>query len=104
MKAQDIELKQNHFLFNTSTLPARSHYKFFMRTGQLLPATKAQAKYFISAGCCLNILTMDDVINLEDIYNKYGFQGDYRYTKSKRWVRLNNQLDLHEAIAKKFSL
>lgn len=104
MKANELDLKKDGFLFNTKTRPARSHYKFIMKMGGILPETKAQAKFFVSNGICLDVLNFDDVLNIEQILNRHGFLGNYVYTKSKRWVRLVNNSDLNLALKLEFQL
>ena len=64
----------------------------------------AQEKFFISKGICLDVLNAKDVELLEQFFNKYGFEGKYRYTKSKTFVRLQNNLDLYNAIKIAFNL
>ena len=103
MKANEINWNEKHtFIFNAN--PASGHYKFSMRLGRCLPTTKAQAKYFISEGIHIDVLNNVDVEIVEKILNEAGFVGNYEFTKSKRWVRLINQSDLHRAFAKKFEL
>lgn len=75
-----------------------------MRCGAVFPSTKAQAKYFVSQDICLDVLNFEDVQKVESILNKHGFAGDYKYTKSKTWVRLQNTSDLHKALKIEFNL
>ena len=102
MKASKLKLEKTGYNFSTNTYSAGSHYKFIMKIGRCLPSTKAQAKYFISEGICLDVLNADDVEKVESILNKHGFSGDYRYTKSKRFVRLQNDVDLHVALGMEY--
>jgi hypothetical protein len=104
MKATEINLKKDGFNFNCNTYPARSHYRFTMRLGCVFPTTRAQAKYFITEDIWLDVLNGDDVETVESMLVKHGFEGDYRFTKSKKWVRLQNQIDLHEALKKEYNL
>lgn len=104
MKATEINLKKDGYNFNCNTYPARSHYKFIMRLGRVFPTTKAQAKYFITEGISIDVLNGDDVETVETMLNKHGFEGEFVFTKSKTWVRLQNQSDLHEALKKEYSL
>ena len=75
-----------------------------MRSGQVFPSTKPQAQFFISKSVCLGVLNRDDVEIVESMLNKHGFTGDYKFTKSKTWVRLQNQSDLHKALKIEYSL
>ena len=104
MKAHELNLKKDGYFFSCNPQPAKSHYKFTMRIGRCFPSTKAQAKYFVSQGICLDVLNFEDVEKVESILNKHGFEGDYKYTKSKTWVRLQNFTDLHKALKKEFSV
>jgi hypothetical protein len=104
MKFTELDLKKDGYNFNCNTYKSGSHYKFIMRLGRCFPSTKAQAKYFISQGVCLDVLNYDDVETIESILNKHGFQGDYKFTKSKTWVRLQNNIDLHRALKLEFSI
>ena len=102
MKAQELKLEKKGYTMSVNTYPARSHYKSLMTMGKVLPSTKAQAKFFLSYGVCMDVLNFDDVQIIESLLNKHGFEGDYKFTKSKSWVRLQNNNDLHEAIKKEF--
>ena len=104
MTATEINLKKDGYYFNCNTYPARSHYKFIMRLGRVFPTTKAQARYFIAKGIVLDVLNGDDVEKVETMLNKHGFEGNYKFTKSKTWVRLQNTNDLYQALKKEFEL
>ncbi len=104
MKSFELNLKEENYTFSANTYPARSHYKFLMRLGRVFPTTKAQAKYFLSEGVCLDVLNCRDVEIIEELLNKHGFIGDYKYTKSEQWVRLQNDSDLHEALKKEYKI
>lgn len=104
MKATEVNLEKSGYNFSCSTYLARSHYKLLMRLGQVFPNTKAQARYFCQNQINLNVLNKEDVDLVEGILNKYGFEGKYKYTKSKSWVRLLNMTDLHKALKLHFNL
>ena len=104
MKATELKLEIDSFTMSANTRAPRSHYKMLMRIGRVFPTTKAQAIYFIQQGVCLDVLNMDDVNIVEKMLNKYGFEGSYRYTKSNRWVRLENSFDLDKAIKLHFEI
>jgi len=104
MRATEINLEKEGFTFSCNTYLARSHYKMLMLLGRVFPMTKAQAHHFISNGICLDVLNADDVAIVENQLNSQGFSGNYSYTKSKSWVRLKNQEDLHAALKKEYSL
>lgn len=100
MKATQITLEKTTYL--STMQDAKSHYKVLMRKGVGFPTTQAQATYFITAGCCLEMLNYSDLIKLESFLNKHGLEGDYIYTKSQSYVRLTNSMDLYLAIKKEF--
>lgn len=104
MKATEINLEKKGYNFNCNIVPARSHYKYLMKMGRVFPSTQAQAKYFITEKIQLSVLNYNDVVLVEKILNKHGFTGDYKYTKSGIWVRLQNHSDLHEALKSEFKL
>ena len=102
MKKSEINLEQVGYHFSCNVRPARSHYKTVMRLGRIFPSTKAQADHFIKNGLGLDVLNSKDVELVEALLNKHGFEGDYKYTKSRTWVRLQNQDELHEALKKEY--
>jgi hypothetical protein len=104
MKSTEINLKKDGYNFNCNTYPARSHYKFIMSLGRALPSTKAQAKFFLKEGINIGVLNSKDVETIEALLNKHGFEGKYKYTKSKTWVRLINQQDLQDALRREYIL
>jgi hypothetical protein len=104
MKTSEFSLKKDGYNFNCKSYKAGSHYKFTMRLGRCFPSTAAQAKYFISKGLRLDVLNGDDVEIVESILNKHGFEGNYRFTQSKTWVRLQNNSDLHTALKLEYNL
>jgi hypothetical protein len=104
MKVSELNLENVSYTMSANTYSARRHYKFTMKLGRVFPTTKEQAKFFISQGICLDVLNSTDVQIVESMLNKHGFFGDYKYTKSKTWVRLENGQDLHVALKKEFSL
>ena len=104
MKASEINLKKEGSLFSAKTYPAGSHYKFTMSLGRVFPTTKAQAVAFIEMGVKPDVYNMDDVEFVEKELSPYGFVGDYRYTKNRRWVRLVNLDELHNALKLKYNI
>lgn len=95
------------YLLSTDEFTGR--YKFIMELGRCFPATKAQAKYFINQKNFpyLNL----DVLNLKDaekiaafMAENGGFEADFKFTKSKTWVRLTNNDDLKKAVKIKFEI
>lgn len=98
MKASELNLKKDGYNFNCKTYKTGRHYKSIMRLGRCFPSTPAQINYFISEEICLDVLNGDDVEKIEAILTKHGFEGDYKFTKSKNWVRLQNNSDLHKAL------
>ena len=104
LKANELTLPEVRYTMSMNIYPPKSHYKFTMQLGRVFPNSIAQAKFFISKGICLDVLNAKDVELLEQFFNKYGFEGKYRYTKSKTFVRLQNNLDLYNAIKIAFNL
>ena len=105
MKANElVEMPNDRFTMSVNIYPAKSHYKSIMVLGRVFPSTPAQARFFISKGVCLDVLTRRDVEILERFLNKHGFEGKYRYTKSKLFARLQNDYDLYLALKKEFEL
>ena len=101
MKANEINWSETAtYFFNANEY--KGHYKFIMGLGCCFPATKAQAKHFVKEGICLDVLNNMDVDKVEKVLNEAGFVGEYKFTKSKTWVRLQNNGDLHKALRVKF--
>lgn len=68
----------------------REHDAYFLiELGRLWPTTKRQAEFMVKNGCCFDILGVADVVAIESILNKYGFNGSYKFTKGKNWLRLD---------------
>lgn len=104
MKANEINLKKQGFTFSANTYASKSHYKLLMKLGRVFPTTNAQARCFVTKGLRMDVLNMNDVEIIENLLNKHGFSGDYKFTKSKTWVRLKNNQDLISALKKEYSL
>ena len=104
MKANEITIEKDNFRFTTDCVAPGKHYKFAMIRGRRMPNSAAQAKFFVDRRITLDVLNMDDVEYLEQLLNKHGYAGEYRYTKSKRWVRLTNIDDLYSAVKKEFNV
>ncbi len=98
MNKLQVNLEQENRTFNANTYPARSHYKSLMYMGRVFPTTKAQAMLFVNNGLNLSVLNSKDVEVVEEMLNKHGFEGNYKYTKSRTWVRLQNGTDLIAAL------
>lgn len=75
-----------------------------MDLGRVFPTTKAQAKYFIQQATAPDVYNMDDVEFVENELNAYGFIGEYKYTKSKLFVRVVNFNDMCDALKLKYGL
>lgn len=104
MKANELNLPEVRYTMSMNIYPPKSHYKFVMGLGRVFPNSIAQAKFFISKGIHLDVLNAKDVSLLENFLNKYGFEGKYKYTKSKQFVRLVNWLDLEQALKIAYNL
>lgn len=102
MKATEIKLKAEGFNMSANTYAGKSHYKLTMKIGRVFPSTPAQAKFFIKEQVSLSVLNADDVQKVEALLNKYGFEGEYKSTKSKTWVRLQNNEDLYKALKSEY--
>jgi hypothetical protein len=103
-KASELNLPEVRYTMSMNIYPPKSHYKFTMQLGRVFPNSTAQAKFFISKGICLDVLNAKDVCLLENFLNRYNFEGKYRYTKSKQFVRLVNWLDLEQALKIAYNL
>ena len=102
MKSSNIFLENQNYNFSCNQFKANSHYKFIMSMGRAIPTTKAQANFFVKNKISIDLLNSKDVDLIESMLNKHGMQGDYKFTKSKTWVRLLNNEDLHKAISLEF--
>ena len=104
MKKQDINLEYQGFFFNATEKKAGQHYKFLMELGRVFPTTAPQSRYFIDNNLKLDVLNRNDVDRVEALLNEFGFEGDYRYTSTKRWVRLVNHDALYKALEAKYNI
>lgn len=104
MKKQDINLEYRGYFFNANEKKAGQHYKFLMELGRVFPTTAPQSRYFINNNLKLDVLNRDDVDRVESLLNEFGFEGDYRYTTRKHWVRLVNHEDLYTALKLKYNI
>ena len=71
------------------------------------PSTLAQAKRQIEAlksNTNNNLLMCGEWYGVEEFLNKFGFTGNYEFTKSGSMVRLENIADLISAIKIKFDI
>jgi len=78
------------------------HYSYRLEIGRLFPTTKTQAKAFVKGEYGLDMLGIGDVEKIEALLQKHGFQGKFKYTKSKRWVWLLNINDFRTALKKEY--
>ena len=69
-----------------------------------MPTTKAQAHYFVANRCKFDALNIVDVERVEAIFSKFGGAGEYKYTGSRRWVRLVNIEAFYEVLKMKYNL
>lgn len=103
MKANEIvfgTVSANYLSANTRS----GQYKQLMKWGSVFPSTKAQAKFFVQERIQMGVLNNKDVERIEYLLNKHGFSGDYKYTKSREWVRLVNYNDLYKALIKEYNI
>ena len=104
MKLTELNLEKQGFYMSCNVRLLRSHYRSLMKLGRVFPTTKSQADYFIKNNITLDVLNMDDVILIENLMNKHGFEGNYKRTKSASWVRLKNHDDLYTALINEYSI
>ncbi|MBP5722863.1 MAG: hypothetical protein J6X18_04730 [Bacteroidales bacterium] len=76
----------------------RQHYKFIASLGRMFPTTKQQALNFK----WLDVLGKSDVIKIEALLNKHGYNGMYVFTKSRTFCRLSNTNQFKEALKKEY--
>lgn len=103
MKATELNLEKVEYtmLYNPK---AGEHVSALIRLGRLFPKTAAQAKKVISKGIQPDAMNIKDVENMELLLNKHGMSGEYKYTKSKSWVRIDNFGDFFKALKLEFNL
>ena len=104
MQASEIILEAQDFIFSTNERRSGQHYKYLMDLGCILPTTRAQARYFVANRCKFDVLNIVDVERLEGIFSKFGGAGEYKYTGSRRWVRLVNVEAFYEVLKMKYNL
>jgi hypothetical protein len=107
MKAKEVlsKIKEKTNFTSLYKPKPREHYKFLMEIGRVFPNSKAQAQYFYKLykdNKWLDPLYSADIPIIEKVLNKYGFEGNYKLTKSKRNVRLLNTGDLAKAFKKMY--
>ena len=98
MNYSEIKLEEVNYTMSCNTVKSGQHYKSTMMLGRILPTSKAQLASFIRMSTPLSVLNLKDCKVIESLLNKYGFKGIYKYTKSKQWVRLQNNEDLIKAL------
>lgn len=104
MKANNVILEAQNFIFSTNERRSGQHYKYLMNLGRILPTTKAQARYFVTNRCKFDVLNIVDVERVEAIFCEFGGAGEYKYTGSRRWVRLVNIEAFYEVLKMKYNL
>ena len=104
MKANEIILDAQNFIFSTNERRSGQHYKYLMDLCRILPTTKAQARYFVANRCKFDVLNIVDVERIESIFAEFGGTGEYKYTGSRRWVRLINIEAFYEVLKLKYNL
>lgn len=104
MKASEIILDAQSFTFSTNVRRNGQHYKYLMALGRILPTNRAQARYFVANRCKFDALNIVDVERVEAIFREFGGAGAYKYTSSRRWVRLVNIEAFYEVLKIKYNL
>lgn len=102
MKATEIKLEQTGYNMMHVQRKNGEHNDVVIRLGRLIPTLKAQALKVARSGIAPDVLNLNDVKLIEELMNEFGFEGDYKYTKSKTWVRLQNYGDWHKALKMKY--
>lgn len=102
MRYEEIKGCESNF-GSLSVFKSGRHYEGAMSLGRFFPTTAAQAKRFIKDGR-LDVLYKKDAAMIDEIMRKHGFEGDYCYTKSKQWVRLQNLSQFKAALAKEYGI
>lgn len=92
------DMMADGYLFNLRSYPAGSHTRDIMKMGRTLPCCKSQVQYYVSNVFEIDVLNREDVEKLEMLLNKHGLYGEYKWTKSGRWVRIQNINDVHKAL------
>ena len=77
----------------------RQHYKFVASLGRVFPTTREQARNFK----WMDVLGKGDVVKIEALLNKHGYNGMYVFTKSKTFCRLSNTNQFVEALKKEYN-
>ena len=104
MKASKIILEAQNFVFSTNERRSGQHYKYLMYLGRILPTTRAQAHHFIANRCTFDVLNIVDVERIEPIFREFGGAGEYKYSSSRKWVRLVNIEAFYEVLKLKYNL
>jgi hypothetical protein len=99
MTKEQIKLEKQGYNFNCNQFTKGSHVANLLLIGRCFPTCKTQAKKWTNF-CVLNL---DDVEVIEILLNKHNLKGNYKYTKSKFWVRLINENDFKLALKKEYN-
>ena len=102
MKYSEINLEKQNYNMSCNTYAIGEHYKSVMALGRVLPTTKAQVKAFINISTPISVLNSKDALAIEKLLNKHQMYGTYKFTKSKNWVRLQNNEDLIVALKNEY--
>lgn len=103
MKANEIVWKEI-CNYNMSANIRGGQYKQSMKWGSVFPSTKTQAKFFVKERIEMDVFNNKDVERVESLLNKYGIKGEFKYTASRRWVRLVNYDGFYIALKKEYML
>ena len=104
MQASEVILDAQSFIFSTNERRSGQHYKYLMDLGRILPTTRAQARYFVTNRCKFDVLNIVDVERVEALFREFGGAGEYKYTGSRRWVRLVNIEAFYKVLEMKYNL
>jgi len=104
MKAHELNLENQTFTMSANTYKKGSHIDMLIRLGRVFPTTKAQAVNFIKNTYQMSVLNYEDVIIIDRFMSKHRLVADFKYTKSKVWVKLTNINDLKSALKKEFKV
>lgn len=102
MKAIELNLEKVEYTMLYNPKKAGEHVGMIIRLGRLFPKTKAQAMKVVSRGVQPDVMNFKDVENMEALLSKHNIAGEYKYTKSKQWVRIANYSEFFKALKLEF--
>ena len=89
-------------IFDIETKPRKHEQYFLMQLGRKFPATLAHAKYWIKNELKFDVISDNNLLNAKMYFDKINFTPEYKFTKSKTFVRLVNSDGLNQCIINHF--